>query len=121
MTNAVLNLLVLVVLVIVLAPRLRGLRRGPLVWTAVVMAALTAVFDNVMIGVKLVEYAPDKILGVRLGLAPIEDFAYTLAAVLLMPAVWTMFANRAPRQEPIEPIAPTDPTSADGPMPTTER
>ena len=97
MTNALLNLLVLVVLAIVLVPRLRGLRRGPLVWAAVIMVVLTVMFDNAMIGAALVEYSPDKILGVMVGLAPIEDFAYTLAAVLLMPVVWTTLANRAPR------------------------
>ncbi len=103
MTNAVLNLVVLVVLTIVLAPRLRGLRRGPLLWTAAIMAALTAVFDNAMISAGLVQYAPDKILGLKVGVAPIEDFAYTLAAVLLMPALWATFADRAPRSGPTVP------------------
>ena len=97
MTNAILNLVVLVVLALVLAPRLRGLRRGPLVWTAVIMVALTVVFDSAMITAGLVSYAPDKILGLKVGAAPIEDFAYTLVAALLMPALWTTFRDRAPR------------------------
>lgn len=95
MTNAVLNLIVLVVLAIVLAPRLRGLRRGPLVWTAVIMVLLTVVFDTAMITAGLVSYAPDKILGLKVWAAPIEDFAYALVAVLLMPALWTTFRDRA--------------------------
>ncbi|RYV51435.1 lycopene cyclase domain-containing protein [Pengzhenrongella frigida] len=100
MTNAVLNGLVLVLLVVVLAPRLRGLRRGPLLWTAVVMVVLTAVFDNVMILSSLVDYAPDKILGVLLWRAPIEDFAYSLAAVVLMPACWVTLRARSRRTDP---------------------
>ncbi|MGV8967835.1 MAG: lycopene cyclase domain-containing protein [Cellulomonas sp.] len=103
MTNALLNVVVVVALVIVLVPRLRRLRRGPLLWTAVIMAALTAVFDNAMITAGLVQYAPDKILGVMVGSAPIEDFAYTLAAVLLMPALWTTFAARSSRSDVTDP------------------
>ncbi|NMR19718.1 lycopene cyclase domain-containing protein [Cellulomonas fimi] len=94
MTNAVLNLAVLVVLALVLARWLRRLRPGPLVWTAVVMAALTLVFDTVMIAVGLYEFDPDKILGVYLWGAPLEDFAYPLAATLLMPALWTLLGDR---------------------------
>ena len=121
MTNALLNLLVLVVLTIVLVPRLRGLRRGPLVWTAVIMVVLTVMFDNAMIGATLVEYSPDKILGVMVGLAPIEDFAYTLAAVLLMPAVWTTLANRAPRLSLTDSTDLPDPSDPSDPSLTAER
>jgi len=56
--------------------------------TGVVMLALTAVFDNVIIGVGLVDYHPERHLGLRLGLAPVEDFAYTVAALALLPALW---------------------------------
>ena len=50
---------------------------------------LTAVFDNIMIGVGLVAYDPDLISGVFVGLAPVEDFAYPVAAALLLPALWS--------------------------------
>lgn len=51
---------------------------------------LTAIFDNVMIGVGLVAYNPAHTSGLRLGLAPVEDFAYPIAAALLLPALWTL-------------------------------
>lgn len=61
--------------------------------TAVVMLivlVMTAVFDNVMIGVGLVGYDPTRISGVFIGLAPIEDFAYAVAAVILLPSLWVI-------------------------------
>ena len=58
-------------------------------WFAFAMTlTLTAVFDNVIIGSGLVDYHPELHLGLRLGLAPIEDFAYTVAALALLPALW---------------------------------
>ncbi|NYE19937.1 lycopene cyclase domain-containing protein [Microbacterium immunditiarum] len=57
---------------------------------AVVLVVLTAVFDNVMIGVGLYSYPAEHLSGLRIGLAPIEDFAYPLAAAFLVPAVYTL-------------------------------
>jgi lycopene cyclase domain-containing protein len=111
MTYAVLNLVVLALLVAlaaVLTPRLRRLRGGPLVWTALVMLALTAVFDSVMIGIGLVSYDPAKIVGVYVGRAPVEDFAYTLAAVALMPVAWTLLGARPRRAGPSDRSRGTD-------------
>lgn len=89
MTNIVLNLVVLAVVAAATAWTLRRHRAGPLLWTAAVMVLLTLVFDTIMIAVGLYAYAPDKILGIYLAGAPLEDFAYPIAAVLLLPAVWT--------------------------------
>ena len=94
MTNIVLNVIVLVVLVVVSWRVLRRLRPGPLVWTAVVMCVLTLVFDTLMIAADLYVYDPDKILGVYLWGAPLEDFAYALAAALAMPVLWTALGAR---------------------------
>ncbi|QOD93630.1 MULTISPECIES: lycopene cyclase domain-containing protein [Microcella] len=73
-------------------------RRSP-EWRAVGLAAilmltLTAVFDNVIIGTGLVAYDDALISGVRIGVAPIEDFAYTVAALVLLPAVWELLPRR---------------------------
>ena len=73
---------------------LRRLRRGPLLSTALAMIALTAVFDTVMIAVGLYAFDPDRILGLRIAGAPIEDFAYPLAAVAAMPTLWTALGAR---------------------------
>ncbi|MDJ0323546.1 lycopene cyclase domain-containing protein [Cryobacterium sp. PH31-AA6] len=59
----------------------------------VAVLVLTALFDNVMIGIGLVDYDPNRINGLRLGLAPIEDFAYPVAAALLLPALWALLGR----------------------------
>ncbi len=64
---------------------------------AIVLLALTAVFDNIMIGVGLYSYPAEHLSGVRIGLAPIEDFAYPLAAAFLVPAVYTLTRRREGR------------------------
>jgi lycopene cyclase domain-containing protein len=60
----------------------------------VVVGILTAIFDNAIIGFGLVDYDPEKNSGVRLGVAPIEDFAYTLAGAVLIPLLWTALGRR---------------------------
>ena len=71
-------------------PNQRTLNRRALGATALVLLTLTAVFDNIMIGVGLVDYGDAQISGIRLGIMPIEDFAYTVFAVLALPALWTL-------------------------------
>ncbi|MFJ6453124.1 prenyltransferase [Paenarthrobacter sp. NPDC091669] len=61
------------------------------------LAVLTAVFDSVMIGMELFHYDASHILGVKLGLAPIEDFAYPLAGVVALPGLW-MWLTRNRKQ-----------------------
>ena len=57
-----------------------------------ILILLTAVFDNVMIAVGLFTYPAELISGVRIGLAPLEDFAYPLCAAFLVPALFTLLA-----------------------------
>jgi lycopene cyclase domain-containing protein len=52
------------------------------------MLILTAVFDNLIILAGIVGYDEAKLLGISIGVVPIEDFAYTVVAVLLVPAIW---------------------------------
>ena len=70
-------------------------------WIAVAVAAgvlvlLTAVFDSVIIGTGIVAYDDAHRLGWTIGLAPVEDFLYPLAGVLLLPAVWSLAVRRRP-------------------------
>lgn len=58
-----------------------------------VVLLMTAVFDNVMIGVGLVGYDRDLISGAFIGIAPLEDFAYALAAAVLLPSLWTLLGG----------------------------
>ncbi len=98
MTYLLLNAVFLLVAAVVaaFAFRLRpGYRRLlPSLGIALVgVLVLTAVFDNIMIGIGLVDYDPDRINGLRLGVAPIEDFAYPVAAALLLPALWALLGR----------------------------
>lgn len=61
-----------------------------------VLLVLTAVFDNLMISVGLVDYDPALRLGWSVGVAPVEDFAYPVAGVLLLPALWHLLGRGAP-------------------------
>jgi lycopene cyclase domain-containing protein len=99
MTYLGLTLGVLVMVAAVCAPVLRRLRVGPLAWTAVVVLAMTAVFDSLIVGHGFVGYDPAKILGVRIGSAPIEDFGYAVAAVMIMPTLWTVLGRRGGEAE----------------------
>lgn len=67
---------------------------APWLIAAAVMVVLTAVFDNAIIGFGLVDYDEALISGLRLGFAPIEDFAYTVAALLIVPALWHVLEPR---------------------------
>ena len=99
MTYALLNLPFVVVALIVLAVSSRGAGRPSakaIAITGLVVLAMTAVFDNVMISVGLVGYDPDRISGLRIGVAPLEDFAYAVAAVVLLPALWSLLPASAP-------------------------
>ena len=64
-----------------------------------ILVVLTAVFDNVMIASGLFTYPEALISGLRIGLAPIEDFAYPVCAAFLVPSVFTLLEPaRAPRR-----------------------
>jgi lycopene cyclase domain-containing protein len=63
--------------------------RSQLPWKAIFRATIvlllaTAVFDNLIVGTGIVAYDENLILGIKIGYAPIEDFAYALAAPTLI-------------------------------------
>jgi lycopene cyclase domain-containing protein len=62
----------------------------------VVLLLMTALFDNVMIGIGLVGYDPELISGAFIGVAPLEDFAYAIAAAVLLPSLWVLLERRTP-------------------------
>ncbi len=67
--------------------------------TFVALTVLTAIFDSVMIGSELFHYADEHLVGLKIGLAPIEDFSYPLLCVLLLPALWLALSHaRSKRQ-----------------------
>jgi lycopene cyclase domain-containing protein len=73
-------------------------RRSPR-WKTVGLAAiplliLTAVFDNVLVATGIVGYNAAVISGAKIGVAPLEDFAYAIAAIILLPSVWALLNPR---------------------------
>ncbi|NTV39706.1 MAG: lycopene cyclase domain-containing protein [Demequinaceae bacterium] len=98
MTYAILSVAVLAALALACVPTLRRLPFAPLALTALGLVALTAVFDNIIVGLDIVAYDEAKISGVLVPVAPIEDFAYALGAILLVPSVWTWWGRRRPAE-----------------------
>ena len=85
------------VLVVAAVLARRAPRWGAVGIAALVLVLMTAVFDNVMIGIGLVDYDASLISGARVGVAPIEDFAYTVAVLLGLPALWHLLPASASR------------------------
>jgi lycopene cyclase domain-containing protein len=74
----------------ILVPRTRW---GAYPIAMIPMLLLTAIFDNLIILNGIVGYDSTKISGIMIGAAPIEDFFYTLAAVLIVPSVYTFLGR----------------------------
>ena len=66
---------------------------------AVIVLILTAVFDNVLVATGIVGYDPALISGAKIGVAPLEDFAYAIAAVVLLPSLWSLLTPRRRRTD----------------------
>ena len=93
-------------------------RRGVPVLSALglalaVLLVLTAAFDNIMISVGLVAYGEAQRLGWSVGVAPVEDFTYTIAGALLLPAVWHLLGGTVGRTPSGAPRGPDDDPSTD--------
>lgn len=56
-----------------------------------ILAALTTVFDQLIILLDIVRYDTDKISQIYIGLAPIEDYLYCLGSVIIVPKLWKMY------------------------------
>jgi len=82
---------IVAIVALVRGPRRRGLA---ILLTLGVLLIVTAIFDNVMIGVGLVGYNRAKISGTFIGIAPLEDFAYAIAAAVLLPSLWILREGR---------------------------
>lgn len=90
-------------IVVVLTVRLPALgrRMTASVIAAGVLVVLTAVFDNIMIAAGLFTYPEALISGVRIGLAPLEDFAYPVCAAFLVPAIFALLGSSRSRREKV--------------------
>lgn len=99
MTYALIVLPFLLITVVVTLATLRrpafARRMGASGIAALALMALTAVFDNAMIAAELFTYPAEHLSGIRIGLAPLEDFSYPLSAAFLVPAVFTLLTRRS--------------------------
>lgn len=94
MTYPLLTIVVLGIFAIYYLLMRKFLPTAPLLKAAGVMMLLTLVFDNLIIATGIVDYDPEKISGIRLGVAPIEDFAYTVVALILVPSLFNLLRSK---------------------------
>ena len=94
MTYALLNLIFIVPVLVVLLAYRWLVHWGTICYTLVALLLMTAVFDNFIVGSGVVAYDNTLLTGVFIGFAPIEDFAYTLVAALLIPLTWWWLGSR---------------------------
>lgn len=70
--------------------RLNALRwNNTMTWLLISLIILTAIFDSLLIAIGIFDYSPSKILGLKIGYAPIEDFMYAALAVIVIPSIWS--------------------------------
>ncbi len=86
-TYLILNCVFLAMVIIALRVKIGRPSKSILI-TLAILLALTAIFDSVIIGLGIVAYNTDTILGLYIGLAPIEDFFYAILAVIVVPTLW---------------------------------
>ena len=94
MSYPLLTIIVLGIFAIYAVLMRRWLNFRPLGFAAILMFTLTAIFDNVIIGTGIVAYDDDLLLGVKILYAPIEDFAYTAVALVLVPSLFNLFRTK---------------------------
>jgi lycopene cyclase domain-containing protein len=93
MTYWLLNAIFLIPVAIVGILAARRVRWPAIGLTAAVLLVMTAIFDNIMIAVGLVAYNESLISGAFIGIAPLEDFAYAIAAIIGLPSLWVLLES----------------------------
>jgi lycopene cyclase domain-containing protein len=93
MTYFVLNIIFVVVTCLLFRIKVvKPTRRA--IAAAVVLFVLTILFDSLLIYFDIIDYSTGRILGLRIGLAPIEDYFYPFLALLLIPRLWKKFGKK---------------------------
>lgn len=82
-----LNSIFIAAVLLLALPVMAQIKWRAIAYATAALLAITAIFDNVIIGLGIVAYDPALITGIKVGLAPIEDFAYSLAAPLLITVI----------------------------------
>lgn len=92
-TYLILNIIVVLSVVIALKIKPRQPSRAWL-YMFIALVILTLIFDSLMISLGLFFYSPDKILSIKIGAAPVEDFFYAVLAAIMIPALWYKLDNK---------------------------
>jgi len=92
-TYLILNLAFMAFVVLLLRIKPRNPSRAWWV-TLLVLLIMTAVFDSLIVGLDIVNYDKMKLLGLYVGRAPVEDFFYTILAVLIIPVLWKRLGKK---------------------------
>ncbi len=72
----------------------KHLKLRALGWATALVLLMTLVFDNLIILAGIVGYDEDLISGIKIGIAPIEDFSYTLVGLVLIPLTWELLGKK---------------------------
>ncbi len=72
----------------------KHLKLRALGWATALVLLMTLVFDNLIILAGIVGYDENLISGIKLGIAPIEDFSYTLVGLVLIPLTWELLGSK---------------------------
>ncbi len=75
-------------------------------WLTVGLAQLpmllaTAVFNHLIVSSGIVDYNESFLVGIRIGAAPIEDFAYAISATILLPCLWVLFGRLSRKNQKV--------------------
>lgn len=92
-TYLIVNVIFLVAVVVLLRVRRKQFDVAFYI-TLTVLLLLTAVFDSLIVGLGIVGYNPDLLLGMYIGAAPIEDFFYAILAALIVPRLWKIMEKK---------------------------
>ena len=82
---------------------IRRLPRAPILWTAVVLTALTVACGNLLVWAEVVDFDDHRVLGIGRPLVPIETLAYVVSAVVIIPALWSWLGRWSPSPPSGEP------------------
>ena len=94
LTYFVLNLLFIIIAWLALGHRRAGRSRRQ-IWIALAhILVMTAFFDSLIIAAGIVTYDVTKISGIMIWLAPVEDFAYAVVAVIFVPLLWSLVGSK---------------------------
>lgn len=92
-TYLVLNLIFLAAVILFLRIPVGCPGRKILVVTGILLL-LTIIFDSLLVGLGIVHYDAGKITQLYIGNAPIEDFFYSILAVIIIPFLWNFFERK---------------------------